>query len=95
MLENGLLEEAKYFYNKDRTKAIMTPIGYKELFKYFDGDISKEEAIDLIKQNSRHYAKRQFTFFKNQMNIKWFDVNFDNFEKTINEIDNYLKNSTI
>ena len=91
MVENGLIEEAKYFYNKERTKATMTPIGYKELFKYFDGEISKEEAIDLIKKNSRHYAKRQFTFFKNQMDIKWFNVDFENFDNTIKEVEKYIK----
>ena len=92
MVENGLIEEAKYFYNKERTKATMTPIGYKELFKYFDGEISKEEAIDLIKKNSRHYAKRQFTFFKNQMDIKWFNVDFNNFDNTIKEVEKYIEN---
>ena len=91
MLENGLEEEAKYFYNKERTKATLTPIGYKELFEYFDGKISKEEAIDLIKKNSRHYAKRQFTFFKNKMDIKWFNVDFNNFDNTINEVIKYIE----
>ena len=92
MVENGLLDEAKYFYDKERTKATMTPIGYKELFRFFDGEISKEEAIDLIKKNSRHYAKRQFTFFKNQMDIKWFNVNFNNFDNTIKEVEEYIEN---
>lgn len=90
MVDNGLLDEAKFFYNKERTKAIMTPIGYKELFRYFDNEITKEEAIDLIKKNSRHYAKRQFTFFKNQMDIKWFDVDFNNFDNTIKDVENYI-----
>lgn len=92
MVDNGLLDEAKFFYNKERTKATMTPIGYKELFRYFDNEITKEEAIDLIKKNSRHYAKRQFTFFKNQMDIKWFDVDFDNFDNTIKEVEKYIEN---
>ena len=91
MLKNGLEEEAKYFYSKERTKATLTPIGYKELFKYYDGEITKEEAIDKIKQNSRHYAKRQFTFFKNKMNIKWFDVDFNNFDNTVNDVINYIE----
>ena len=91
MLQNGLEDEAKYFYSKERTKATLTPIGYKELFKFFDGEITKEEAIDLIKQNSRHYAKRQFTFFKNKMDIKWFNVDFNNFDNTINEVVNYIE----
>lgn len=90
MLQNGLIEEAKYFYSKERTKSIMTPIGYKELFDYFDNKCTLEEAIDKIKQNSRHYAKRQFTWFKNKMNIKWFNVNFDNFSRTIEEVIKYI-----
>ena len=91
MLKNGLLEEAKYFYKKKHTKAVMTPIGYKELFKYFTNEISLEEATDLIKKNSRHYAKRQFTFFKNQFNIKWFETNYEDFSKTVNEVINYIE----
>lgn len=90
MIDNGLIDEAKKFYNKERTKAIMTPIGYKELFRYLDNEITKDEAIDLIKKNSRHYAKRQFTFFNNQMNIKWFDVNFNDFNNTVLEVENYI-----
>ena len=92
MMENGLIEEAKYFYNLDKNaKSLKTVIGYKELFKYFDNEITKEEALDLIKKNSRHYAKRQYTWFNNKMNIKWFDVDFDNFDNTIKEVVNYIK----
>ena len=91
MLENGLLEEAKKIYDLNiLSKAVLTPIGYKELFSYFKGEISKEEAIDLIKKRSRNYAKRQYTWFNNQMNIKWFNTNFDDFNKTINEVINYI-----
>ena len=89
MIENGLIEEAKYFYGKDY-KSVLTPIGYKELFKYFDNEISLEDAIDLIKKNSRHYAKRQFTFFKNKFDIKWFNTNYEDFNKTIKEVIDYL-----
>ena len=89
MIENGLIEEAKYFYGKDY-KSVLTPIGYKELFKYFDNEISLEDAIDLIKKNSRHYAKRQFTFFKNKFDIKWFNTNYDDFTKTIKEVIDYI-----
>ena len=90
MINNGLVDEAKSFYEKGRSKAIMTPIGYKELFKYFDNEITKEEAIDLIKKNSRHYAKRQFTFFKNKLDIKWFNTNYENFDITVNEVIDYI-----
>ena len=74
MLNNGLLKEASDIYNSNiRTKAIMTPIGYKELFPYFDKEKSLEECLDLIRQNSRRYAKRQYTWFNNQMNIEWYE----------------------
>lgn len=87
MLQNGLLEEAKMIYSTGiRSKAVMTPIGYKELFPYFDGDSSLEECIDKIKQHSRNYAKRQYTWFRNQMNIMWYDVDFDNFSNTIQKV---------
>ena len=70
MIKNGLVEEAKRIYDSNiRTKAVLTPIGYKELFLFFDSAISLNEAIELIKQRSRRYAKRQYTWFNNQMNI--------------------------
>ena len=76
MISNGLIEEAKSLFIKNYDKrALNTAIGYKELFSYFKGDLSNEEAIEKIKQNSRHYAKRQYTFFNNQFNnIKWYNV---------------------
>ena len=92
MVKNGLLEEAKYFYNKNKdVKSLKTVIGYKELFRYFDNEISLNDAIDLIKKNSRHYAKRQYTFFNNKMNINWFNVDYDNFDNTVNEVINYIE----
>ena len=93
MLENGLLEEAKSLKDKKNFNNI---IGYKELKQYFEGNLSFNEAIDLIKQNTRRYSKRQFTWFNNQMkDIKWFDVNYDNFNETLNEIDTYLNHKNI
>lgn len=92
MINDGLLEEAKNIYDSSIwTKAVLTPIGYKELFSYFDGNKSLEECLDNIKQNSRRYAKRQYTWFRNQMNVKWFDVNFIDFDKTVTEIEEYIK----
>ena len=91
MINLGLLDEVKYFYdNHINSKATNTAIGYKELYQYFDGKISLEEAIDLIKKNSRHYAKRQYTWFNNQMDIKWFNTNYSDFNKTIEEVVNYI-----
>lgn len=92
MLQNGLLEEAKKIYETNiRTKAVLTPIGYKELFDYFDNKCTLNEAIDLIKQKSRRYAKRQYTWNKHQFELKWFDVDFNNFDNTINEVLKYIK----
>lgn len=89
MLKNGLLDEAKSLKDKKNFNNI---IGYKELNQYFNGLISLDEAINLIKQNTRRYSKRQFTWFNNQMkDIKWFDVNYNDFNETIKEIDIYLQ----
>ena len=91
MINNGLLDEVKSFYDKNmRYKPLLGGIGYKELFSYYDGDVSLEVAIDLIKRNSRRYAKRQYTFFNNQFKIKWFMVDIDNFDKTINDVCGYI-----
>lgn len=92
MLEEGLLDEVRSLYNKGIcSKAINTGIGYKELYKYFNNEISLEDAIDLIKKNSRHYAKRQYTFFNHQFYVKWFSTNYEDFDKTIEEVYNYLE----
>ena len=92
MMSNGLLEEAKKFYDKDiKTKPLLGGIGYKELYEYFDNKISLNEAIEKIKQNSRHYTKRQYTFFNNQLDVNWFNVDFDNFKNTINEVIEYIE----
>lgn len=94
MVKNGLVEEVRRLYNqKIRSKAIMTGIGYKELYQYFDHEITLEEAIELIKKNSRNFAKRQYTFFKHQMHINWFNVDFDNFNNTVEEVYQFIINN--
>ena len=86
MVENGLLEEVKKIYESNiRTKAILTPIGYKELFPYFEGREKLENCLDKIRQDSRKYAKRQDTWNRHQFNVNWIDVDFNNFENTVNE----------
>ena len=90
MFNEGLLDEAERLY-KMNLKNYTNIIGYRELNEYFNGNISLDEAKELIKRNTRRYAKRQFTWFNNQMkDIKWFNVNYDNFYDTIKEIENYL-----
>ena len=87
MVEGGVIEEARPFYDRNlRSQALLTGIGYKELYSYFDGECSKEEAIEKIKQNSRRYAKRQYTFFNHQFkDIVWLSVNLNHFEQTVEE----------
>ena len=89
MEQNGLIEEAKHFYLLNHNaKSLRTVIGYKELFPYFDGEITKEEALQNIILNTRHYIKRQYTFFNNQLDLKWFDVTDKNY---LDEIISYIK----
>ena len=94
MLDSGLLEEVKSFYDKGiRTKPLLNAIGYKELYAYLDNKISLEEAIDNIKKNSRHYAKRQYTFFNHQLPIKWFNTDYNDFNNTVNEVIKFIDES--
>lgn len=72
MLEAGLLDEVKAL-EAYRHKPAMLTVGYSEVFDYFDGNLSLEEAVDKIKQNSRRYAKRQITWFKKYGNTNWFE----------------------
>ena len=90
MLQDGLLNEVKELYDKNiKTRAVMMAIGYKELYEYYDGIISLEDAIEKIKHNSRHYAKRQYTFFNNQFaNINWYNIDCISFDNIIEDIIN-------
>jgi len=72
MVKEGLIEEARRFY-KDRNLNSLNTVGYKELFEHFDGHISLDTAIELIKRNSRHYAKRQISWFGRDKEINWFN----------------------
>lgn len=92
MIEQGLLEEAKTLFQKYPNSAILNnAIGYKELKKYIDNESDYNTAIEEIKKNSRHYAKRQYTWFNNQMDVNWFSVDYENFENTINEVILFLE----
>ncbi len=72
MMEKGLLEEAKALYDEGiRDTQAVKAIGYKELFAYFEGRCDLAEAVEAIKQNSRRYAKRQLTYFRNKMDVQW------------------------
>ncbi|SDR67797.1 tRNA (adenosine(37)-N6)-dimethylallyltransferase MiaA [Christiangramia echinicola] len=74
MIENGLVEEARTLYPKRGLNALNT-VGYKELFRYFDGEWDLKMAISEIKKNTRRFAKRQLTWFRKDDAIKWFDYN--------------------
>lgn len=92
MMEEGLLEEVERLYEKyGLTKAMKTGIGYKELIAYFKGLLTLKEAVELIKQKSRKYAKRQYTWFEHQMDVRWFQTNYENFDETIDEISRYIE----
>ena len=71
MTENGLLEEVKSLLNH-RNKNSLQTVGYKELFEHLDGKYSQKEAIDMIKQNTRRFAKRQISWFKRDHTITYF-----------------------
>ncbi len=87
MISQGLEEEVKNLIAFKDLNALQT-VGYRELFDFFDGFISRDKAIDLIKQNTRHYAKRQLTWFKKDDAIKWIDMQDENkaFENIIKEV---------
>ena len=72
MIENGLIKEAKKLYKYKELNALKT-VGYRELFQYFDGKCTLDNAVNEIKKNTRRYAKRQITWFKKQNSTTWFD----------------------
>ena len=91
MFNNGLLEEVENLKDSFKdSKALNTGIGYKEFIPYFSKEKSLDEVREDIKKNSRHYAKRQYTFFHHQFNVKWFKTDYDDFDKTINEVIDYI-----
>jgi len=95
MIENDLIKEVRTLYQKyPNSKQLKATIGYKEIISYIENEISLEEAITEIKQNSRNYAKRQYTWLNHKMEVKWFDVNYDNFEETIESVMNEIGNKS-
>lgn len=88
MIEAGLFEEAERYFNVRRLQALQT-VGYQEIFGYLEGKYDKEEAVRLLKRNSRRYAKRQLTWFKKDGGITWLDRGNDI------AVDNWLKDKGI
>lgn len=92
MVENGLLDEVNSLKdNYMDSRVLNTGIGYKEFYEYLFNNKDLNTVLDEIKQDSRRFAKRQYTFFNHQFDTRWFTVNFDNFDETINEVYNYIK----
>ncbi|MFA5289998.1 MAG: tRNA (adenosine(37)-N6)-dimethylallyltransferase MiaA [Candidatus Izemoplasmatales bacterium] len=91
MLDMGLIAEAHMVYTEYRHTQVAQAIGYKEFFPYFEGDIRLEEAIRLVKQHSRNYAKRQMTWFKNQMDVHWFLRDADQLERSQKQVIDFVK----
>ncbi len=88
MINNGLLDEVK---SLTKYKESINAIGYNEMFNYLDGLSTLEDSIELIKQNSRRYAKRQFTWFSNQMDTHWIDVENSSLDELASKAINTLK----
>lgn len=92
MIDNGLINEAKRLYRYRDLNALNT-VGYKELFEFFDGNISLDFAISEIKKNTRRFAKRQLTWFRKNKEINWFDYT-TNTNESINFLENEIKKTS-
>lgn len=96
MFDEGLVKEVEnQKENYKDSKALNSGIGYKEFYDYLFGNKSLEEVKEEIKHNSRRYAKRQYTFFNNQFNVKWFDTNFNKFDLTVEDVVEYINGSRV
>lgn len=94
MLEDGLLDEVKSLFQKyPNSKQLQRTIDYKEFIPYLNKESTLEDVINKMKQNSRNYAKRQYTWFNNKLDVNWFQTNYDDFNQTIKEVVNYINNS--
>ena len=89
MMADGLFDEARAVYLKRQLNSLQT-VGYKELFAYMDGEYDLDRAVELIQQNTRHYAKRQLTWFRRDKEIHWLNAK-DDYEKNISIIDDLLR----
>ena len=93
MVANGLLEEVKFLNDHFAlSKTAKGAIGLKELLPYLNNEINLDEAIDNIKKNTRHFAKRQFTWYRNKDNVIHIKINRHNFGETVNQVLDIIKN---
>ena len=96
MLEKGLVQECRLVYEQHKLATAYQAIGFKELVPYFEGSQSLEECVDKIKLETRHYAKRQLTWFRNLNGIQWVETDkFDSFEKILKNIENIVAKTEI
>ncbi len=97
MIKNGLLDEINSLKDEyHNSRVLNSAIGYKEFYDYLFNDLDIDSVIERIKKDSRRFAKRQYTFFNHQFDVEWFNVDFDNFNNTIDEVYNYIiKDSTM
>ncbi|WP_432651091.1 tRNA (adenosine(37)-N6)-dimethylallyltransferase MiaA [Huintestinicola sp.] len=96
MFEDGLEAEVRAVYEKYKLRTAFNAIGFKEMIPYFEGECSLEEAADKIKQESRHYAKRQLTWFRRDVRITWADTaNSEQFDGIISNCLNIVAKSKI
>lgn len=92
MIKSGLLEEVNGLKKHYLTSRVLNSgIGYKEFYDYFYNNVSLNDVIQKIKLDSRRYAKRQYTFFNHQFDTKWFDVNFEDFSRTVDAVYEYIE----
>ena len=96
MLEKGLVDEVKNLLNMGYSRDLvsMQGIGYKEIIKYLDGEYTYDEAIEIIKRDSRRYAKRQITWFKRYKEAKWFNLDeYEDFDILEKDVLSFIENS--
>ena len=91
MMEAGLLAEVEWLYQNYPDSQASRGIGYKEFFPYFSGEITLDDAVDKVKQNTRRFAKRQLTWFRNRMDVAFYSISDPDFkEKIVTRVEGFL-----
>ncbi len=92
MIDEGLIEEVKSLYQDNKSGILFEAIGYKEICMYLNNELPLNEAIEKIKKDTRNFAKRQYTWFNNQMEVNWIDVSVnDSFNESMKLVNLFLK----
>lgn len=96
MAQQGMVDEAREIYSNHKASTAHQTIGYKELIPYLENNATLEECLDKIKLETRHYAKRQLTWFRRDERIKWFEIDeFVNYKKFLEKVKNYVAKTKI